>query len=141
MQRNATAHWEGGIKQGEGSVSTDSGVLQNRPYSYDTRFDVGKGTNPEELLGAAHAGCFSMALAKVLDDHGHSAESIDTQAGVVLEPKGSGYGITRIHLECTADVPGLDAAEFEDVASQAKENCIISQLVNADVSLDARLSG
>src|SRR5690625_6210821 len=81
MQRNASAHWEGGIKQGEGSVSTDSGVLQDRPYSYDTRFNGGKGTNPEELLGAAHAGCFSMALAKILDDQGHRADSIDTQAG------------------------------------------------------------
>lgn len=141
MQRNASAHWQGGLKQGEGSVSTDSGVLQNRPYSYDTRFDGGKGTNPEELLGAAHAGCFSMALAKILDDQGHRADSIDTQAGVVLEPKGNGFGITRIHLECTAEVPGLDTAGFEDAATQAKDNCLISQVVSADISLDARLTG
>ena len=141
MQRNASAHWEGGIKQGEGSVSTDSGVLQDRPYSYDTRFNGGKGTNPEELLGAAHAGCFSMALAKILDDQGHRADSIDTQAGVVLEPKGNGFGITRIHLDCTAEVPGLDAEGFETAANQAKDNCLISQVVSADISLDARLAG
>lgn len=141
MQRNASAHWHGGLKQGEGFVSTDSGVLQNRPYSYNTRFNGAKGTNPEELLGAAHAGCFSMALAKMLDDQGHRADSIDTQAGVVLEPKGSGFGITRIHLECRAAVPGLDEADFEEVASQAKENCLISQVLRTDISLDARLIG
>src|SRR5690625_6526361 len=102
MQRNASAHWAGGIKQGEGSVSTDSGVLQDRPYSYDTRFNGGKGTNPEELLGAAHAGWFSMALAKILDDQGHRAGSTDTQPGVVRAPTGQGVGRTRSQLDRTA---------------------------------------
>jgi lipoyl-dependent peroxiredoxin len=141
MQRNASAHWEGGIKQGHGFLSTDSGALESRQYSFDSRFQGGQGTNPEELIGAAHAGCFSMALAKVLDDTGHHADRIDTQAGVELEQVGDGFGITRIHLNCTAEVPGLDNVRFEDAAAKAKENCPISQLLNAEVSLDARLVG
>ncbi|MDQ2076465.1 OsmC family protein [Marinimicrobium sp. ABcell2] len=140
MQRNASAHWEGGVK-GHGEISTASGALDSRQYSFDTRFQDAQGTNPEELIGAAHAGCFSMALAKILDEDGHHADRIDTKAGVELEKTGDGFGVTRIHLNCTAEVPGLDNVRFEDAATKAKENCPISQLLKADISLEARLVG
>ena len=139
MKRYASAHWEGGLKDGQGTVTTDSGVLENQQYSFGTRFENGKGTNPEELIGAAHAGCFSMALSMVLGEAGMTAESIDTKEAVSLEEVGGGFEITAIHLDLIARIPGADRAEFEAAANAAKDNCPVSKLVNATVTLDAKL--
>src|SRR5215217_8911247 len=141
MRRKGSAHWEGGIRDGRGTVSTDSGVLSGAQYSFSTRFEEGKGTNPEELIAAAHAGCFSMALSKQLGDAGLTAESINTTASVRLEKTDAGFSITKVHLDVTARVPGADAAAFETAANNAKAGCPVSRLFNAEITMDAKLEG
>lgn len=139
MQRTGSAHWQGGLKDGKGTVSTASGVLSNAQYSFGTRFENGAGTNPEELLGAAHAGCFSMALSAQLDGAGMKAESIDTVATVTLEKVEGGFGITVVHLDLTAKIPNADKAKFEAAANAAKAGCPVSKLFNTKITLDAKL--
>ena len=139
MKRRGSAHWEGGIRDGRGTVSTDSGVLSEAQYSFSTRFEEGKGTNPEELIAAAHAGCFSMALSKQLEDAGMKAESIDTKADVTLEKTDAGFTITKVHLDVTARIPGGDQTAFETAANNAKAGCPVSRLLNAEITMDAKL--
>ena len=139
MKRHASAHWEGGLKDGKGSVSTQSGVLDKQQYSFGTRFEDGKGTNPEELIGAAHAGCYSMALSMILGEDGMTADSIDTKAEVTLEQVEGGFAITAVHLTLEASVPGADKAKFEEAAEKAKKGCPVSKLLKADITLDTTL--
>jgi osmotically inducible protein OsmC len=139
MKRSASAHWEGGLKDGKGTVSTESGVLSNTQYSFGTRFEDGKGTNPEELIGAAHAGCFSMALSGQLGNAGMTAESIDTTATVTFEKLEAGFTVTEVHLKLVAKIPGADKAAFETAANNAKTGCPISRLLNTKITLDAQL--
>ena len=140
MKRTGSAVWQGGIRDGKGAVSTESGVLDGAQYSFSTRFEDGKGTNPEELLAAAHAGCFSMALSKQIEDQGLKADSINTTAAVRLEKTDAGFTITKVHLDVTARVPGADAAAFETAANNAKAGCPVSRLFNAEITLDAKLA-
>ena len=140
MKRTGSAVWQGGIRDGKGTVSTESGVLDGAQYSFSTRFEDGKGTNPEELLAAAHAGCFSMALSKQLNDAGFTADSINTTASVRLEKTDAGFSITKVHLDVTARVPGADQAAFETAANNAKAGCPVSRLFNAEITLDAKLA-
>lgn len=139
MKRHASAHWEGGLKDGKGTVSTDSGVLDKQQYSFGTRFEDGKGTNPEELIGAAHAGCYSMALSMILGEEGMTADSIDTKADVTLDQVEGGFAITAIHLTLEASIPGADKAKFEEAAEKAKQGCPVSKVLNAEITLDATL--
>ena len=139
MLRKGSAVWQGGIRDGRGTVSTESGVLSEAQYSFATRFEDGKGTNPEELIAAAHAGCFSMALSKQLGDAGMTAESINTTAGVRLEKSDAGFSITKVHLEVTARIPGADPEAFQTAANNAKAGCPVSRLFNAEITLDAKL--
>ena len=139
MKRNASAVWNGGIKDGKGTISTDSGVLANAQYSFSTRFENGIGTNPEELIAAAHAGCFSMALSGQLGQAGLMADSIRTTASVSLEKADNGFAITKVHLDVTAKVPGADNAAFETAANNAKAGCPVSKLLKAEITVDARL--
>jgi osmotically inducible protein OsmC len=139
MKRSASAVWRGGLKDGKGSLSTDSGVLSNTQYSFGTRFEDGIGTNPEELIGAAHAGCFSMALSAQLGNAGLTAESIRTKAAVTLEKTDAGFTLTAIHLDVTAKVPGADRAAFETAANAAKAGCPVSRVLNAAITMDAKL--
>jgi lipoyl-dependent peroxiredoxin len=136
MTRKGSAVWKGGLKDGSGTVSTDSGVLNNSQYSFRTRFEDGIGTNPEELLAAGHAACFSMALSNQLAQHGMTAESIETTSSCVMES----LVITKFHLELVATIPGADAAEFEAAANEAKAGCPVSKLFNAEITLDAKLN-
>jgi osmotically inducible protein OsmC len=139
-ERSATAHWEGGLQGGKGTMRLGSGAFEGQ-YSFSSRFEEGTGTNPEELIGAAHAGCFSMALSGALERGGHAPNSIDTSARVHLERGDSGFRISRIELSTTADVPGIDAAAFNETAETAKKNCPVSQaLAGVDIHLDARLA-
>jgi len=139
MKRSASAVWRGGLKDGKGTISTDSGVLSDTQYSFGTRFEDGKGTNPEELIGAAHAGCFSMALSAQLGEAGLTAESIATKATVTLEKTEGGFAITAIHLDLTAKIPGADQQAFETAANNAKAGCPVSKVLNAKITLDAKL--
>ena len=139
MKRKASAHWRGGLKDGRGTISTQSGVLSDTQYSFSTRFEEGIGTNPEELIGAAHAGCFSMALSGQLGNAGMVAESINTTATVTLDKTEAGFTVTEIHLEVTARIPGADEAAFETAANNAKAGCPISRLLNAKITMDAKL--
>jgi lipoyl-dependent peroxiredoxin len=139
MKRKASAVWRGGLKDGKGTISTDSRVLENTQYSFSTRFEDGKGTNPEELIAAAHAGCFSMALSGQLGNAGMTAESIDTTATVTLEKTDAGFTITKVHLDVTARIPGAEQAAFETAANNAKAGCPISRLLKAEITMDARL--
>lgn len=139
MKRKASAHWQGGLKDGKGTVSTDSGVLSNTPYSFSTRFENGTGTNPEELIAAAHAGCFSMALSGQLGNAGIVAESIDTQATLSMEKLETGWTITEVHLDVRAKIPNGDQAAFETAANNAKAGCPVSRLLNAKITMEARL--
>ena len=141
IKRNGSAHWEGGLLDGNGTVSTASGVLSKTQYSFKTRFENGTGTNPEELIAAAHAGCFSMALSKQLEDAGIKAQSIDTIATVSFDKVGGGFSITDIHLDLTAKIPGADKAKFDQAAANANAGCPISKLFqgNANITLDAKL--
>ena len=141
MQRKGSAVWNGGLKDGKGTVSTPSGVLNNAPYSFVTRFENEKGTNPEELIGAAHAGCFSMALSAQLNNAGLKPERIATEATVTLEKLESGFAITTIHLQVNAKVPGASQDQFNTAASNAKSGCPVSKLLNAKITMDAKLEG
>ena len=139
MKRNGSAVWKGGLKDGKGTVSTDSGVLSNTQYSFSTRFEDGKGTNPEELIAAAHAGCFSMALSAQLGEAGMTAESISTTATVNLEKSAAGFAITGVHLDVTAKIPGANQAAFDTAANNAKAGCPVSKVLNATITMDAAL--
>jgi osmotically inducible protein OsmC len=139
MKRTASAVWTGGLKDGQGKISTDSGVLSDTQYSFSTRFEDGIGTNPEELIAAAHAGCFSMALSGQLGQAGLTAESIKTTATVRLEKTDAGFAITSVHLEVRAKVPGADAQAFETAANNAKAGCPVSKVLKAEITMDASL--
>ena len=139
MKRNASAEWRGGLKDGKGSISTDSGVLSNTQYSFSTRFEDGKGTNPEELIAAAHAGCFSMALSGQLGSAGLTADSIKTTAAVTLEKTDAGFTITKVHLDVSARVPGATQEAFNTAANNAKAGCPVSRLLKAEITMNARL--
>lgn len=139
MKRKASAVWSGAIKDGKGRISTDSGVLEDSQYSFSTRFEDGKGTNPEELIAAAHAGCFAMALSGQLGKEGMTAERIAATASVTLEKSGDGFAITAVHLDVTAKVPGAERNAFEKAAKNAKEGCPVSKVLNASITMDAKL--
>jgi osmotically inducible protein OsmC len=139
MKRKASAEWKGGLKDGKGTISTDSGVLSNTQYSFSTRFEEGKGTNPEELIAAAHAGCFSMALSGQLGNAGMTAQSIRTSATVTLEKTDAGFTVTSVHLDVLAKIPGAEKSAFDTAANNAKTGCPISRLLNAKITMDAKL--
>ncbi|HSZ19656.1 MAG TPA: OsmC family protein [Candidatus Acidoferrum sp.] len=141
MIRKASAVWNGSLKEGKGTISTESKVLSNAQYSFSTRFENGIGTNPEELIAAAHAGCFSMALSAQLGGAGITPESIETTAAVTLEKIDAGFTVTKVHLDVTAKIPGADAAAFEKAAQDAKAGCPISRLLKAEITMTARLVG
>lgn len=141
MKRNASAQWQGGLQDGKGVVTTQSGVLDHTQYSFGTRFEDGKGTNPEELIGAAHASCFAMALSMMLGEEGLTADDIHAKADVTLDQVEGGFSITAVHLTVTAKVPGADEATFERAANNAKNGCPVSKLFNADITMDAKLGG
>jgi osmotically inducible protein OsmC len=139
MKRKASAVWTGGLKDGRGAISTDSGVLKEAQYSFSARFENGIGTNPEELIGAAHAGCFSMALSGQLGAAGMTPERIRTTATVTLEKKDDGFAITGIHLDVTAKIPGADPKAFLTAANNAKAGCPVSKALSAPITMDAKL--
>lgn len=139
MKRTATAAWSGGLKDGTGTVSSQSGVLSNTRYGFSSRFEEGSGTNPEELIAAAHAGCFTMALSAQLEEAGFKAESLKTEAVVTLEKEASGFSITKIQLNLVAKVPGARQDEFDTAVNNAKVGCPVSKLFKADISLTSRL--
>jgi osmotically inducible protein OsmC len=139
MKRKASALWQGGLKDGRGSISTNSGVLSQTQYSFSTRFEEGIGTNPEELIAAAHAGCFSMALSGQLGNAGLTAESINTTASVTLTKTDAGFTITTVHLDVRARVPGANRQAFETAANNAKAGCPVSRLLKAEITMDAQL--
>ena len=139
MQRKASAVWKGTLKEGAGSISSDSGVLKNTPYSFTTRFENAPGTNPEELIAAAHAGCFSMALAAQLTASNLTPEQIATTATLSLERLEAGWTITKVHLDVSARVPGASAEAFQTAAGNAKAGCPVSRLLKAEITMDAKL--
>jgi osmotically inducible protein OsmC len=139
MQRKASAVWQGGLKDGKGSLSSDSGVLKETPYSFHTRFESTPGTNPEELLAAAHAGCFTMALSAQLGAAGLTADRLETTATVSLEKVGDGFSITKSHLDLVAKVPGADQAKFDAAVKAAETGCPVSKLFKAEISVNAKL--
>jgi osmotically inducible protein OsmC len=141
MVRKASAVWNGSLKEGKGTISTESGVLASTRYSFSTRFENEHGTNPEELIAAAHAGCFTMALSGQLGNAGMTAESLETTAAVTLEKLEAGFTITKIHLDVTARIPGADQAAFEKAAANAKAGCPISRLLKAEITMTAKLVG
>jgi osmotically inducible protein OsmC len=141
MKRRASAVWNGGLTDGGGVISTQSGVLSDTQYSFGTRFESGIGTNPEELIAAAHAGCFSMALSAQLGEAGLTPEKIQTAAEVSLDKLDSGWAVTHVHLDVTAAVPGADDAAFQNAANEAKAGCPISRLLNAEITMEAKLEG
>ena len=140
IKKTASAVWKGDLKSGTGSISTQSGALSSQPYGFNTRFEDKAGTNPEELIGAAHAGCFSMALSMILGESNLKAESIETTAEVSLEKGDEGFSITAIHLKTVARIPGADKAAFEAAANKAKAGCPVSKVLNAKITLDASLA-
>ena len=140
MKRNASAVWSGGLKDGKGTISTDSGVLANTQYSFSTRFEEGVGTNPEELIAAAHAGCFSMALSGQLGQAGLTADSINTTASVSLEKTDAGFAITKVHLDVKAKVPGATEEQFSTAANNAKAGCPVSKLLKTEITMNAALT-
>jgi osmotically inducible protein OsmC len=140
MERKAGAVWKGGLKDGKGTVTTSSGVLTNTAYSFSTRFENEKGTNPEELIAAAHAGCFSMALSAQLGNAGMKPETISTEAVLTLEKLDAGFTITKIHLDVKAKVPGADAAAFQKAAENAKSGCPVSKVLKAEITMNAQLA-
>lgn len=139
MQRKATAVWQGGLKDGKGSLTTESGVLKQAQYSFSTRFENGIGTNPEELLAAAHAGCFTMALSAQLGNAGMTAQKLETTATISLEKVADGFAITKSHLDLVARVPGADKAKFDAAVKAAETGCPVSKLFKAQISVSARL--
>ncbi|BBK31730.1 osmotically inducible protein OsmC [Stella humosa] len=139
ITKQASAAWKGGLKDGKGSISTESGALDAHPYGFAARFEGVRGTNPEELLGAAHAGCFTMALSLILGEAGLTAEQMDTTAKVTLEKAEAGFAITAVHLTLKAKIPGTDQKTFEELAGKAKAGCPVSKVLNATITLDATL--
>lgn len=139
MNRTASAHWSGNLAQGAGNLTTASGVLSATPYSFHSRFEQGAGTNPEELLAAAHAGCFTMALSLILQQAGLTAQSLDTKCTISLEKDGDGFAITKSHLELAAQIPNTTAESFEQAVQAAKTNCPVSKLYDTEITLDAKL--
>ncbi len=139
MKRKASAIWQGGLKDGKGSISTESGVLKETQYSFSTRFENGVGTNPEELIAAAHAGCFSMAFSAELGKAGITPQFIHTTATITLDKTDAGFTVTESHLDMTAKIPGIDQAKFKAIADGAKAGCPISRLLKANITLDAKL--
>jgi lipoyl-dependent peroxiredoxin len=139
MKRTASAAWRGDLKKGNGTVSTQSGVLKETPYSFATRFESGIGTNPEELIAAAHAGCFTMAVSAFLGVAGFTPEKLATDAELTLEQVQGNWTITTIHLALTAKVPGIDGEKFAEIVNNAKANCPVSRVLNAKITLDAKL--
>jgi osmotically inducible protein OsmC len=141
MIRKASAVWKGSLKEGKGTISTDSGVLSNTQYSFSTRFENGKGTNPEELIAAAHAGCFTMALSAQLGNAGITPETLETTASLTLEKLDAGFTVTKVHLDVAGRIPGNDKVAFEKAAQEAKAGCPISRLLKAEITMTARLLG
>jgi osmotically inducible protein OsmC len=139
MQRKASASWKGGLRDGEGTLTTASGVLATTPYSFGTRFEDANGTNPEELIGAAHAGCFSMALSMILGEAGYTPELIDTRAAVSLEQADDGFAITSVHLDVKARVPGAGENDFREAAEKAKQGCPVSKALDVEITMESRL--
>jgi len=139
MKRTATAHWQGDLKAGKGELSTASGVLSSTPYSFHTRFEDGQGTNPEELLAAAHAGCFTMALSAQLANAGFTAKELDTTCTITLEKQPDGFAITASHLELKASVPGATREQFDQAVNSAKTGCPVSKLYKANITLNSTL--
>jgi osmotically inducible protein OsmC len=139
IKRSASAVWSGGLKDGKGQISTQSGALKENPYGFNTRFEDQPGTNPEELIGAAHAGCFTMALSGQLGEAGMTATRLETRATVSLEKADGGFSITAVHLDLVAEIPGASQEAFEAAANRAKENCPVSKLLNAKITMAARL--
>jgi osmotically inducible protein OsmC len=139
MKQKASAVWKGSLKEGTGTMSTGSGALSAKPYSFRTRFEGEPGTNPEELIGAAHAGCFSMAFSMILGMAGFTPDKIETEATVTLEKVGDGFAVTESHLDVKATIPGVDDSTFQDLAGKAKAGCPISKLLNAKITMDAKL--
>ena len=140
IHKKGQAHWEGDIKSGKGTVSTESGVLNQSPYGFNTRFEGEKGTNPEELIGAAHAACFSMALSLMLGEQGYTPTSIDTVADVSLDKKDGGFAITKVALKSNVSVPQIEHSAFDAIIQKAKAGCPVSQLLNAEITLDYQLN-
>lgn len=140
IKRRGSATWQGGLKNGKGAISTESGALKSYPYGYASRFEGVPGTNPEELLGAAHAGCFTMALSLILGEAGLTAEKMVTTAEVTLAQVDGAYAITAVHLTLKATVPGSDQEKFQELAAKAKAGCPVSKLLKAEISLDASLA-
>ena len=139
MNRTASAHWSGGLKDGKGTITSASGVLKDTPYNFAKRFESEPGTNPEELIAAAHAACFTMALSNQLGTAGMTAQGLDTTATVTLEKTDAGFTITKVSLAVTARIPGADQAKFDEAAKKAKEGCPVSRLLNAKITMDAKL--
>jgi lipoyl-dependent peroxiredoxin len=139
MIKKASAVWKGGIKDGAGTISTETGVLNEAPYGFKSRFENGKGTNPEELIGAAHAGCFSMALSLILGEAGLQPEKIETHAAITLDKVSDGFAITASHLDVTVKIPGADNAKFQELANKAKAGCPVSKVLNAKITMNAKL--
>jgi osmotically inducible protein OsmC len=139
IKRHASAEWQGSGKDGKGSLTTQSATLKDTPYSFTARFGDGKGTNPEELIAAAHAGCFSMATAFQLSGAGHPPDNLHCDATLTMEQEGTGWKIAAVHLVLRARVPGLDDAKFQELAAGAKANCPVSKVLNAEITLDAKL--
>jgi lipoyl-dependent peroxiredoxin len=139
MTTYGTAKWQGGLKDGNGAISTKSGALSEYPYGFASRFEGKPGTNPEELIGAAHSGCFTMALSLILGEAGFAAEEMNTKAEITLEKQVDGFAITKSHLTLRAKIPGMDAAKFQELAGMAEKNCPVSKLLKAEITLDAAL--
>lgn len=139
IKKHGSAEWQGGLKDGKGTISTESGALAAQPYGFGRRFEGEKGTNPEELIAAAHASCFSMALSKILGEAGFTADRIRTEAEVTLDQDDEGFAVTGSHLQMSAAIAGIDQAKFQELATKAKEGCPISKLLNARITLEATL--
>lgn len=139
IKKTASAHWEGDVKTGIGSISTQTGVLKDAPYGFKARFEDGPGTNPEELIGAAHAGCFSMALSMILGNAGMVPKSIDTKATISLDKDGDSFAVKSSHLDVVVEIPGADQQKFDEAAAAAKAGCPISKLLNAEITMTATL--
>jgi len=139
MIKKAWAVWKGSVKEGGGTISTETGVLKETPYGFKSRFESGPGTNPEELIGAAHAGCFSMALSSMLGQAGLTAEKIETHAAITLEKVGDAFAITASHLDVVAKVPNATAQQFDEIANKAKAGCPVSKVLNAKITMTAKL--
>jgi osmotically inducible protein OsmC len=139
MQRKATAVWQGNLNEGKGTISTESGVLDQTQYSFKTRFENGDGTNPEELIAAAHAGCFAMALSNELAQAGMTAKKLEATAAVTLEANAGGFSITKSHIDLVAEIPGADKAKFETAVNTAEKNCPVSKLLKAEISVTRKL--